>query len=134
MKNTKQKKLILSKEDFETIRGYLRMALQKKTYGISEAEGLEAELKKAKLVDGSELPPDVIRLNSSVTIRDEKENRVMQLKLVTPDKADIRRRMISILSPIGTALIGFSQGQKVNWVVPAGKRTFSILEVNNSFG
>jgi regulator of nucleoside diphosphate kinase len=55
----------------------------------------------------------------------------MELMLVTPDKADIKERKISIMAPIGTALIGFRQGQKVNWQVPAGKKTFTIMEVIN---
>ena len=49
-----------------------------------------------------------------------------------PDKADIKQRKISILSPIGTALIGFRQGENIRWQVPSGKKTFTILEVNNA--
>jgi regulator of nucleoside diphosphate kinase len=55
----------------------------------------------------------------------------MEFMLVTPDKADIKAKRISIMAPIGTALIGFRKGQQVNWQVPAGKRTFTILEVIN---
>jgi regulator of nucleoside diphosphate kinase len=51
--------------------------------------------------------------------------------LVAPDKADIKEKRISVMSPIGTALIGFRKGQKVKWQVPAGKKTFTILEVIN---
>ena len=51
--------------------------------------------------------------------------------IVLPDKADIKERKISIMSPIGTALIGFRQGENVKWQVPSGKKTFTILEVNN---
>ena len=53
--------------------------------------------------------------------------------LVTPDKADIKQRRISVMAPIGTALIGFRQGEKVKWQVPAGKKTFTIMEVINDF-
>jgi regulator of nucleoside diphosphate kinase len=55
----------------------------------------------------------------------------MELMIVTPDKADIKKRKISIMAPLGTALIGFRQGQKVNWQVPSGKKTFTIMEVIN---
>jgi regulator of nucleoside diphosphate kinase len=48
---------------------------------------------------------------------------------VLPGRADIRQRKISVLSPIGTALIGFRKGQQVQWKVPAGKRTFTIVDV-----
>jgi len=125
--------LLLSKDDFETIMGYLKNGLAHQTFSKKEAEELQSELKKAQLVSNGELPVDVVRLNSAVTIKDEKDDKVLQVTLVTPEKADIRQKKISILSPIATALIGFRKGQKVAWRVPAGKKTFSILEVNNSF-
>jgi regulator of nucleoside diphosphate kinase len=92
---------------------------------------LHAELKKAKLVNKDDFPIDVVRLNSKVRIKAEDKDEVIELMLVTPDKANIKERRISIMAPIGTALIGFRQGQKVKWQVPAGKRTFTIVEVTN---
>ena len=77
------------------------------------------------------LPDDVVRLNSEVQVKEESSGKVLELTVVTPDKADIKSRRISILSPIGTALLGFRQGQKVKWQVPAGLKTFRILEVRN---
>ena len=58
----------------------------------------------------------------------------MELKVVTPEKANIRQRLISIMSPVGTALIGFRKGQRVKWNVPGGKKVFTILEVRNNGG
>jgi len=132
MKKTEQS-LMLAKDDLDVIMGYIRLGLSRNTFSRKEAEELESELKRARVVSKEELPDDVVRLNSSVTIKDEKENRVLQVTVVTPEKADIKQWKISILSPIGTALIGFSKGQRVAWRVPAGKKTFSIREVNNSF-
>lgn len=129
MKKIKQH-LILAKDDFDVIMGYLKLA--RHTLSNSEAEELQAELKKARLVNNGELPEDVVRLNSAVVIKDEKDDKVLQLIVVTPEKADIKERKISVLSPIGTALIGFRKGQKVAWKVPAGKKTFHILDVKNS--
>ena len=65
---------------------------------------------------------------------EEKENNVMELTVVTPEKANIKKRLISIMSPVGTALIGFRKGQQVKWKVPAGKKTFTIMNVENQFG
>jgi regulator of nucleoside diphosphate kinase len=50
---------------------------------------------------------------------------------VTPDKADIKEKKVSVMAPLGTALIGFKKGQRVKWQMPAGKKTFTILEVIN---
>jgi regulator of nucleoside diphosphate kinase len=55
----------------------------------------------------------------------------MELVLVMPDQADIKQKKISVMAPVGTALIGFKKGEKVNWHVPAGEKTFAILDVVN---
>lgn len=123
--------IILAKNEFEIIMSYLRGGLGRTTFNRQEAQELEAELKRAKLVDGSELPSDVVRLNSLVTVRDEANGKTMEIKIVTPEHADIRQRKISVVSPIGTALLGFPKGQQISWKVPAGKKVFTILDVQN---
>lgn len=119
------------KDDYNLLVTYLNYRSGRTTFDRQNAEDLLAELKKAKLVSKDEFPADVVRLNSTVRIKPEDKDYVMELIIVTPDKADIKERKISIMSPIGTALIGFRQGENVNWQVPSGKKTFTILEVNN---
>lgn len=123
--------LVLRKDDYSLLISYLNGVRGKTALDRRNAQDLHAELKKAKVVNKDEFPLDVVRLNSTVRIKAEDKDEVMELKLVTPDKADIKRKRISIMAPIGTALIGFRKGQKVKWLVPAGKRTFTILEVMN---
>ncbi len=133
MQNTNNK-LVLAKEDYDIIMAYVRRGLPTITFNRQDAEELEMELRKAKLVNKEELPEDVVRLNSTVTIKEEKENKILELTVVTPEKANIKQRLISIMSPIGTALIGFRKGQQVKWKVPSGKKTFTIMEVQNLYG
>ncbi len=66
-------------------------------------------------------------------IKADGKNEAMELVIVTPDKANIKEKKISIMAPIGTALIGFRKGQKVKWKVPSGDKTFTILEVKNDY-
>ena len=119
------------KDDYNLLKTYLNNRSGKTTFDSQNAEDLLAELKKAKLVSKDEFPANVVRLNSTVRIKPEDKDYVMELMIVTPDKADIKERKISIMSPIGTALIGFRQGENVKWQVPSGKKIFTILEVNN---
>ena len=119
------------KDDYNLLKTYLNNRSGKTTFDRQNAEDLLAELKKAKLVSKDEFPANVVRLNSTVRIKPKDKDYVMELMIVTPDKADIKDRKISIMSPIGTALIGFRQGRNVKWQVPSGKKTFTILEVNN---
>jgi regulator of nucleoside diphosphate kinase len=121
--------LIVAKDDHAIIMSYLRNGLNRSTFNRQEADSLEAEMKKAKLVEKIKLPEDVVCLNSTVIIKEEKADKVMELTLVTPEKADIKQKKISILSPIAAALIGFRKGMKVAWKVPAGLKTFMILDV-----
>ncbi len=126
-----KEQLILVKDDYEVMMNYLRSGST--TFDQQNIEELQTELKRAKLVSKEAVPKDVVRLNSVVTIKEEKEKKTMEVVLVTPNKADIKQRRISVMSPIGTALIGFRKGQQVEWQVPAGKKTFTIVEVINEF-
>lgn len=128
----KKEQPIIAKEDHKIIMDYLRSGLNRIKYNRPEAEKLEAELKRAKLVEKTKLPEDVVCLNSTVLLKEEKEDKVMELTLVMPENANITLRKISILAPIAAALIGFRKGKRVAWRVPAGLKTFCILDVRNS--
>jgi regulator of nucleoside diphosphate kinase len=123
--------LVLRKDDYSLLLSYLNGGFGRSAFDRRNAEGLQIELKKARLVNKDDFPLDVVRLNSTVKIKAEGKDEMMELMLVTPDKANIKENRISVMAPIGTALIGFRKGQKVKWQVPAGKRTFTILEVIN---
>jgi regulator of nucleoside diphosphate kinase len=123
--------LILGKDDYKIIQSYLKNGPHKHSFDRKNAEELLVELKKAKLVSSDKLPGDAVRLNSKVKVKEDKNGKILEFMLVTPDKADIKERKISIMAPIGTALIGYRQGQKVKWQVPSGKKIFTIMEVSN---
>ena len=125
--------LVLRKDDYSLLVSYLNNARRQSNFDRRNAEELTAELKKATVVNKNDFPQDVVRLNSKVRIKAEGKSEEMELILVTPDKANIKEKRISIMAPIGTALIGFRQGQKVKWKVPAGNKTFMILEVSNDY-
>ena len=123
--------LVLRTDDYKILLAWLNGGNAKTAFDPRNAAELHAELKKARLVDKENFPDDVIRINSTVRIKAEEKNEVMQFMLVTPDKANIKEKRISIMAPIGTALIGFRKGQQVKWKVPSGVKTFTILEVIN---
>ena len=73
----------------------------------------------------------MVRLGSRVKVRDIATNALLEIMIVTPDQANWKEKKISVLSPLGTALIGFCTGVSVKWQVPAGEKLFLIEEVNN---
>lgn len=129
--NTLTTPIILSKEDYDLIVFYLRNSNWRNPADRQSADKLEAELKRAKVVSKSNLHENIVRLNSYVKVRDLEANRLMELKIVTPDKSNLKEMKISVLSPIGTALIGYRLGEYVKWKVPAGERLFIIEDVIN---
>ena len=128
---TTKNQLILVKEDYEIMMSYLSGQTGSVAFDHHNIEELQTELKKAKLVSQSKFPADFVRLDSVVRIKDEIDNRILEVTLVTPGKADIKQKKISFMSPIGTALIGLQKGQQVEWNVPSGKKVFTILDVVN---
>ena len=130
MKTTKSK-IIIGKEDFEILNAYVRGLTSVRDFDPKNAASLQDELKKATIVEKDKLTEDVVRLNSRVIIQEGTKDKLIELVLVVPDKANIKERKVSVFAPIGTALIGFRQGQKVRWNVPAGSKTFTIMKVDN---
>jgi regulator of nucleoside diphosphate kinase len=133
MKTTKSK-LIIGKEDFETLNTYVRGLTSVRDFDRKNAASLQDELKKATVVEKDKLPGDVVRLNSRVIVKEGTKDKLIELILVVPEKADIKERKVSVFAPIGTALIGFREGEKVRWNVPAGSKTFTIMKVDNQIG
>lgn len=123
--------LVLRQDDYKLLTAYLNNWNGNTVVERKSTQALQEELKRARLVDKDNFPADAVRLNSRVKIKAEGREDVMELVLVMPDKADMKARKVSVTAPVGAALIGFRQGQQVSWQVPAGKKTFKILEVIN---
>lgn len=93
---------------------------------------LEEELGRATIVSDEELPKNVVTMNSFVTYQDMETGKESQVTLVYPADADLDQNKISILSPVGSALIGLQEGQFINWPLPSGKKKqLKVLSVVN---
>ncbi|HEY5390642.1 MAG TPA: GreA/GreB family elongation factor [Hanamia sp.] len=121
--------VVLLKKDYEVLNSYVKnlQGMQ-----VSEKENyskLSHELKRALLVEEKDFPKGVVRLDSTVVIKDLTTNRNMTVTIVLPKNANIKQKKVSVLAPVGTALIGFKKGQVVSWNVPSGNKDFEIVEV-----
>ncbi|AFD06220.1 GreA/GreB family elongation factor [Solitalea canadensis] len=106
-------------------------ALNKSTMPSHNRQKLEDELKNAKIYKESELPVDVICLNSEIELLEVDNEKKMKIKLVLPNEADMKTQKVSVLAPIGIALIGYRKGDMVDWEMPNGLKKFQILDVAN---
>ncbi len=83
-------------------------------------EQLLAEILRADVVEPDEIAPDVVTMNSTVRFRIERSAKEFSLKLVYPKDSDGSPEKISVLAPVGTALLGIKEGQTIAWPVPGG--------------
>lgn len=92
-------------------------------------DALRRQLEHAEVVASAEIPADVVTMNSQVRVRDLGSGKVTVYTLVFPRDADFSRNRISILAPIGTALLGLRVGDVIEWKVPAGTRRLKVESV-----
>lgn len=93
-------------------------------------EKLESELVRAKVVPREKIPEDVVTMNSRVIFENETTRERREVTLVYPGNADIDAGRISVLVPVGTALLGLRVGQSIDWELPGGaKQRYRIVEV-----
>ncbi|MBA7534573.1 Regulator of nucleoside diphosphate kinase [subsurface metagenome] len=97
--------------------------------GRSDLKDLEEEVSRAQVVDSRKVPHTVITMNSRVKLRDLDTGEEMVFTLVFPREADIDRGRLSVISPVGTAILGYTEGDTIEWKVPSGKRRIKIEKV-----
>lgn len=90
---------------------------------------LRTELERADIVDSADVPHDVVTMNSTVRLRDLDSGDTESYTLVYPDRANIAENKLSILAPIGTAVLGYRVGDVITWRVPSGQRRVQVEEV-----
>jgi regulator of nucleoside diphosphate kinase len=83
-------------------------------------EELEAELSRAELLAPEQIPPNVVTMNSTVTFRMLESDRSFSLTLVYPRDADASGTRLSVLAPVGSALLGLAIGDEIEWPKPGG--------------
>ena len=119
--------VIITEEDYKLLKPYVD-----KLPDRNEEMSLAHELKRAVIVTKDAFPKHCIKLNSRVSILDLDTQKVLEFTIVMPEHADIKQNKISVITPMGAALIGFRKSEEVRWKVPAGLKRFRILDVVNN--
>ena len=126
---TAKRQIIISSEDQARLESLFHSrfatAFEDKPY----LQSLRGELDHAQIVHTDEVPPDVVTMNSTVCLRDVGSKNVETYTLVYPQDANIAEDKLSVLAPIGTAILGFRVGDLVRWNVPSGVASFRIQEL-----
>lgn len=124
-----QQRIIINGEDYRRLEhvffGEFAAAFSDKSY----LQALRGELDCAEVVATDEIPPDVVTMNSTVRLRDVDSDQVESFTLVYPEEANIAEAKLSVLAPIGTAILGCRVGDVVSWQVPGGAIQLRIEEL-----
>lgn len=124
--------IIISERDLKDLREVVRALRSAGGHPQRRyAADLEAELDRARVVPDAEVPDDVVTMNSTVRIRDQRTREVETFTLVYPHEADVLEGRVSVLAPLGLALLGTRAGEVVRWQVPAGVRTLKVQQVTH---
>lgn len=119
-------KLMLSEEDYKRLSSLIS-ACQLET-----AASLEEEVGRAEVMPADKLPSDVVAMDSTVTVADLDSGTEMEVTLVYPHEADMANQKVSVLAPMGVALIGLRCGNEYEWHMPNGKsRRFLVKEIKS---
>ncbi|HEY8943171.1 MAG TPA: nucleoside diphosphate kinase regulator [Polyangiaceae bacterium] len=97
--------------------------------GSAVADQLDAELERARVVPLSEVPEDVVVMNSELEYEVVATSQRRRLHLVYPQDADSNVGRVSVLAPLGCALLGLRVGQEIDWRMPGGPRCLRVLSV-----
>ncbi len=124
----------ITSRDMERLRELIDDAKRGDPRKALELKDLEAELDRAILVPEAEMPEDVVRMHSEAHLVDEDTGEELICRLVFPGEADITHMRVSVLAPVGTAMLGFRAGDRFEWQVPAGTRRLRIMSVAPAAG
>ena len=98
---------------------------------LPAAEFLAQEVERAEIVEETQKREDLVTMGSQLEFRDEVTGQVRRVTLVYPHEADVLSGRISVLTPIGAALIGLSAGQSIEWQLPSGGyKALTVLRVS----
>lgn len=118
--------LIVSRLDCDRLEALLEQPAQAGT----EFDALRDELARAEVREPRDMPADAITMNSTARFLDETTGAEREITLVYPRDADGSPERVSVLAPVGSALLGLRAGQSIEWPVPGGQRTrLRVLEV-----
>lgn len=122
-------KPIITNTDYNTLKS--TMLHLSPTHKTKEVVQLMEELTRVTIVKDKEITPDVIRIDSYFEVAEENGKHAFKFTLTLPGNADIKEKRISVLSPLGIALIGFKEGMTIDCSLPVGNKKFKILKVVN---
>ncbi|MFA7173766.1 MAG: nucleoside diphosphate kinase regulator [Kiritimatiellia bacterium] len=125
----KQRQVFMTAFDKKRLDELIEVAREFGEHTRKDLKDLAAELSRAKVLEPEQVPANVVTMNSKVVLKDLDTAKEVTYTLVFPREADIKSGAISVLAPVGTAILGYKEGSIVEWPVPSGKRRIRIEKI-----
>jgi regulator of nucleoside diphosphate kinase len=123
-------KIYITEFDMKRLKGLIKFAEERWDKPVLQYLGdLDQELDRAEIVKPEEIPSDVITMNSTFRVHDLDTGEDFLYTLVFPARADSANGKISILAPVGTAMLGYRVGDTVEWEDPAGRKRVTVEKI-----
>ena len=126
----RRRHIVVSESDERRLRGLLGVHPGTSQRDQAHLEELRAELERAVVVQPRAIPAEVITMNSRIRVLDLDRRKRCNYMLVFPNDADVEAGRISVLAPLGTALLGFRKGDELEWAMPGGVRRLRVERVS----
>jgi regulator of nucleoside diphosphate kinase len=121
-----ERPIVVTRPDLQRLRRLIETARQRRRWEEVHLMALAEELEEAEVVEPERVFPDVVTMRSRVRVRDMVSGDLATYTLCYPVEADLDAGKLSVLAPIGTALLGYREGDVVEWPVPGGVRVLKI--------
>ncbi len=125
----KQRQIFITAFDKKRLDELIAVAYEFGEHARDDLHDLSEELARAKVVEPKKVPPSVVTMNSRVILHNLDTSEELTYCLVFPNEADIDSGAISILAPVGTAILGYREGNVIEWPVPSGKTRIRIEKI-----
>jgi regulator of nucleoside diphosphate kinase len=125
----KQRQIFITAFDKKRLDELITVAREFGEHSRDDLNDLAAELARAKVIEPEKVPANVVTMNSKVALHDLDTSEDMTYSLAFPKESNIDAGAISVLAPIGTAILGYREGDVVEWPVPSGIRRIRIEKI-----
>lgn len=115
--------------DLERLRSRMDDYRQTNPDCAESVRALEKELRRAQVVSSADITADIVTMNSRAVLRNRHSGRQTEYTLVYPEDANLSAGKVSVLAPVGLAILGYGKGDIISWPVPSGMAQLEVVDV-----
>lgn len=127
--SVQQRQIVMTEFDLERLQILIEEMQDQPSRDNRYLDELSEELLQAEVVAPQEIPPQVVTMNSKVRLQDLDSKAELEYTLVFPAEANLEQGRISVLAPVGMAMIGYRVGDTITWQVPAGTKRLKVKKI-----